>query len=94
MGVDQPFSHRWLGGLVLSFASGDSDYSYRTTDGSAAGGAMSTHLTTVYPYGPVRWNDHLRLRGLLGVDFGTHHQQQNDGAGNGKATGELGLHMG
>jgi len=55
---------------------------------------MSTHLTTVYPYGPVRWNDHLRLRGLLGVDFGTHHQQQNDGAGNGKATGELGLHMG
>ena len=92
LGVDYPFTHRGLAGLALSFSSGQSDYSYRKTDGANDGGRMDTRLTTFYPYGSFQVSQQLRLWAMAGIGWGSqHHQQTGDDA---KAEGDLRLQMG
>ena len=92
LGVDYPFTHRGLAGLALSFSSGQSDYTYRKTDGANDGGRMDTRLTTFYPYGSFQVSEGLRLWAMAGIGWGSqHHQQTGDDA---KAEGDLRLQMG
>ena len=92
LGVDYPFTHRGLAGLALSFSSGQSNYSYRKTDGSKDGGRMDTRLTTFYPYGSFQVSQQLRLWAMAGIGWGNqHHQQTGDDT---KAEGDLRLQMG
>ena len=92
LGVDYPFTHRGLAGLALSFSSGQSDYTYRKTDGATDGGRMDTRLTTFYPYGSFQVSQHLRLWAMAGIGWGSqHHRQTGDDA---KAEGDLRLRMG
>ena len=92
LGVDYPFTHRGLAGLALSFSTGQSDYTYRKTDGSTDGGRMDTRLTAFYPYGSFQVSRQLRLWAMAGIGWGSqHHQQTGDDA---KAEGDLRLQMG
>ena len=92
LGIDHQFTDRWMAGAALSFATGQSDYSYRKTDGSKDGGKMESHLTVVYPYGSFQVSEGLRLWGMAGMGWGTqHHQQTGNDA---KAEGDLRLQMG
>ena len=92
LGVDHQFTDRWMAGAALSFATGQSDYSYQKTDGSKDGGKMETRLTTFYPYGSFQVSEGLRLWGMAGMGWGTqHHQQTGNDA---KAEGDLRLQMG
>ena len=92
LGVDHQFTDRWMAGAALSFATGQSDYSYRKTDGSKDGGKMESRLTVVYPYGSFQVNEGLRLWGMAGMGWGSqHHQQTGDHT---KAEGDLRLQMG
>ena len=92
LGVDHPFTDRWLAGLALSFSSAESDYSYRKTDGSTDGGKMSTRLTTFYPYGSFQVSEGLRLWGVVGMGRGSQqHRQTGDDT---TAEGDLRLQMG
>ena len=92
LGVDYPFTHRGLAGLALSFSSGQSDYSYRKTDGATDGGRMDTRLTTFYPYGSFQVSRQFRLWAMAGIGWGSqHHQQTGDDT---KVEGDLRLQMG
>ena len=92
LGVDHQFTDRWMAGAALSFATGQSDYSYRKTDGSKDGGKMESRLTTFYPYGSFQVSEGLRLWGMAGMGWGTqHHRQTGDHT---KAEGDLRLQMG
>ena len=92
LGVDYPFTHRGLAGLALSFSTGQSDYTYRKTDGSTDGGRMDTRLTAFYPYGSFQVSRQLRLWAMAGIGWGSqHHQQTGDDT---KAEGDLRLQMG
>ena len=92
LGVDHQFTDRWMAGAALSFATGQSDYSYQKTDGSKDGGKMESRLTVVYPYGSFQVSEGLRLWGMAGMGWGTqHHQQTGDHT---KAEGDLRLQMG
>ena len=92
LGVDHPFTDRWMAGAALSFATGQSDYSYQKTDGSKDGGKMESRLTVVYPYGSFQVSERLRLWGMAGMGWGSqHHQQTGNDA---KAEGDLRLQMG
>ena len=92
LGVDHQFTDRWMAGAALSFATGQSDYSYRKTDGSKDGGRMESRLTVVYPYGSFQASEGLRLWGMAGMGWGSqHHQQTGNDA---KAEGDLRLQMG
>ena len=92
LGVDYPFTHRGLAGLALSFSSGQSDYTYRKTDGATDGGRMDTRLTTFYPYGSFQVSQQLRLWAMAGIGWGSHHHQQT--GDDAKAEGDLRLQMG
>ena len=92
LGMDHQFTDRWMAGAALSFATGQSDYSYQKTDGSKDGGKMETRLTVVYPYGSFQVSEGLRLWGMAGMGWGTqHHRQTGDHT---KAEGDLRLQMG
>ena len=92
LGIDHQFTDRWMAGAALSFATGQSDYSYRKTDGSKDGGKMESRLTTFYPYGSFQASEGLRLWGMAGMGWGSqHHQQTGDHT---KAEGDLRLQMG
>ena len=92
LGMDHQFTDRWMAGAALSFATGQSDYSYQKTDGSKEGGKMETRLTVVYPYGSFQVSEGLRLWGMAGMGWGTQqHQQTGDHT---KAEGDLRLQMG
>ena len=92
LGVDHQFTDRWMAGAALSFATGQSDYSYQKTDGSKDGGKMESRLTTFYPYGSFQVSEGLRLWGMAGMGWGTqHHQQTGDHT---KTEGDLRLQMG
>ena len=92
LGIDHQFTDRWMAGAALSFATGQSDYSYRKTDGSKDGGKMESRLTVVYPYGSFQVSEGLRLWGMAGMGWGSqHHQQTGDHT---KAEGDLRLQMG
>ena len=92
LGVDHPFTDRWMAGAALSFATGQSDYSYQKTDGSKDGGKMESRLTTFYPYGSFQVSERLRLWGMAGMGWGSqHHRQTGDHT---KAEGDLRLQMG
>ena len=92
LGIDHPFTDRWMAGAALSFATGQSDYSYQKTDGSKDGGKMETRLTTFYPYGSFQVSQQLRLWAMAGIGWGSqHHQQTGD---DDKAEGDLRLQMG
>ena len=92
LGVDHQFTDRWMAGAALSFATGQSDYSYRKTDGSKDGGKMESRLTVVYPYGSFQASERLRLWGMAGMGWGSqHHRQTGDHT---KTEGDLRLQMG
>ena len=92
LGVDHQFTDRWMAGAALSFAIGQSDYSYQKTDGSKDGGKMESRLTTFYPYGSFQASEGLRLWGMAGMGWGTqHHQQTGEDT---TAEGDLRLQMG
>ena len=92
LGMDHQFTDRWMAGAALSFATGQSDYSYQKTDGSKEGGKMESRLTVVYPYGSFQVSERLRLWGMAGMGWGSqHHQQTGDHT---KAEGDLRLQMG
>ena len=92
LGVDYPFTHRGLAGLALSFSTGQSDYTYRKTDGANDGGRVDTRLTTFYPYGSFQVSQQLRLWAMAGIGWGSHHHQQT--GDDAKAEGDLRLQMG
>ena len=92
LGIDQQFTDRWMAGAALSFATSQSDYSYRKTDGSKDGGKMESRLTTFYPYGSFQVSEGLRLWGMAGMGWGSqHHQQTGEDT---TAEGDLRLQMG
>ena len=92
LGMDHQFTDRWMAGAALSFATGQSDYSYRKVNGATDGGKMESRLTTFYPYGSFQVSEGLRLWGMAGMGWGTqHHQQTGNDA---KAEGDLRLQMG
>ena len=92
LGIDHQFTDRWMAGAALSFATGQSDYSYQKTDGSKDGGKMETRLTVVYPYGSFQVSEGLRLWGMAGMGWGSqHHRQTGDHT---KTEGDLRLQMG
>ena len=92
LGMDHQFTDRWMAGAALSFATGQSDYSYQKTDDSKDGGKMESRLTTFYPYGSFQVSEGLRLWGMAGMGWGSqHHQQTGEET---KAEGDLRLQMG
>ena len=87
LGADYRFTDPWLAGLALSFATSNSDYSYRDSQG----GKTETQLTTFYPYGVVQLSDRLSLWGNAGIGFGDlrHHDNDDDT----KQDGELKVYL-
>ena len=77
LGVDYQFSNAWLAGLAVSFSSAESDYTYRSEDGTGAG-KTETQLTTFYPYGSLQLTERLKLWGTAGIGFGDLRHQSND----------------
>ena len=92
LGVDHRFGDPWLAGVAVSFSSGESDYSYRKTDGATDGGKMTTQFTTVYPYGSFQVSEQFRLWGTAGMGWGS--QQHRQTGSDTQAEGDLRLRMG
>ncbi len=65
LGVDSR-RDRWLAGVTLSHSEGEGAY----THPEAAGGAVSSRLTSLNPYVHYRLNEHTRLWGVLGYGAG------------------------
>ena len=92
LGVDYQFSNAWLAGLAVSFSSAESDYTYRSQDGTGAG-KTETQLTTFYPYGSLQLTERLKLWGTAGIGFGDLRHQDNDEDDNREDKGELKVHL-
>ena len=90
LGVDYQFSNAWLAGLAVSFSSAESDYTYRSQDGTGAG-KTETQLTTFYPYGSLQLTERLKLWGTTGIGFGDLRHQSNDD--DSQQDGELKVHL-
>ena len=90
LGVDYQFSNAWLAGLAVSFSSVESDYTYRSQDGTGAG-KTETQLTTFYPYGSLQLTERLKLWGTAGIGFGDLRHQSNDD--DSQQDGELKVHL-
>ena len=49
LGIDYQFTDAWLGGVAVAFSSGESDYSYQSSEtGTAGSGSTKTWLTAFY----------------------------------------------
>ena len=79
LGVDYQFTEAWLGGVAVAFSSGESDYSYQSSEtGTAGSGSTETRLTAFYPYGSLQLSERLRLWGTVRIGFGELRHRNND----------------
>ena len=65
LGADSRWG-RWLAGVTLSHSLGEGDY----TNPEAAGGAVTSRLTSVNPYAHYRLSDRASVWGVLGYGVG------------------------